>query len=192
MKLFSELKRVAGALEKFKGSWALCGGVVASIYRETPRFTHDIDIAVVDRKNQSAEELATEVLKLLKYDPILGFVGDLTGHQEKALICGRIAEDSLFIGVDFLLPVFPWVKDAVFRAQSNLIDYGFSKLPTITVEDLLIAKISALQFKSRAQDIDDVESLLSHWTNIDIGYVLGQFKKLNITPPDWIRDRIRS
>jgi hypothetical protein len=188
MKIFSELKRLAEQLKEYDGSWALCGGVVASIYRQAPRFTADIDVAIVDRDDRTAEELASEILINMKYTPIVGFVPNMSGvgGQQKALVCARNERDAQFIGIDFLLPVFPWIPTAVQRAQHNKVDYGFSRLPTITVEDLLVAKICALRAVERSQDAEDIRSVLKSSLDIDLDQVLKEAARLKLAVPQWV------
>ncbi len=193
MKLFSELKELARQLKPWKGRWALCGGVAASIYRDKARFTLDIDIAVVDDPRHSARALAEEVLKRLGHKPSLGFVPDPkgSGTQKMALILSREKSTSQFSGIDFLLPVFPWVPDAVERAQGNLIDYGFAKLATVTVEDLIIAKALAIRSNpTRFQDKDDILSIL-HCQKVDRDYLLRQSKRLALPLPRWLKELLR-
>lgn len=194
MKLFSELKRVASSMSAYPGAWALCGGVVASIYRQSPRFTADVDIAVVAWGGQTPEEIASQVLLSLGYQPIAGFIPNLSSGPDEphALICGRAEGDDRFIGIDFLLPTFTWVPAAVARAQQNMVDYGFSKLPTVTVEDLLIAKLQALPNSERTQDLDDIRSILLEWKNLDQVYLKQQLVRLGVSTPEWFWGSLRS
>ena len=191
MKLFSELKRVARQLSTCEGRWAVCGGVAASLYRESPRFTGDIDIAVIDAEGDSARTLAERVLRELGYRPALGFVPNPSGGgaQTMALLIGRGDMQSTFIGINFLLPIFPWVPTAVARAQSNLVDYGFSRLPTLTVEDMIVAKLCALRSSpARIQDKDDILSMLG-FRPIDAQYIARQARTLGIPLPHWVKAR---
>lgn len=189
MKIFSELKRLVEGLQGYEGTWALCGGVVASIYRQTPRFTADIGVAIIDCADQSAEDMASAVIKKMGYKPIVGFVPNFSGRsgQQKALICGRSEQSERFVGVDFLLPVFPWVSKGVQRAQENKVDYGFARLPTITVEDLLLAKILAINEGERLQDLDDARSILSETLRIDSDYLINEALRIGIVVPDWVK-----
>jgi len=190
MQIFTELQRLVQYLKPWDGSWALCGGVVATVYRDTPRFTGDIDVAVVDTSSSTAEEIATSVLKEMGYTPKFGFVPD-PGEgkgQKKALICGRAINSERFVGVDFLLPIFPWVQNSVERARSNLLDYGFAKIPAITVEDLILAKLNAIQSKEhRATDVDDIKSVLNSNLKIDKPYIERQAALMNFAVPDWLK-----
>lgn len=188
MKIFSELKRVSGLLKARGNGWALCGGIVAGIYRDTPRLTADIDIALVDGPKSSAKATAGKILRELGYTPALGFVShpDGSGKQCNALVMCRSGDDERFVGIDFLLPVFPWVPPAVERAQSNLVDYGFARLPTVTCEDLLLAKFCAINGNpDRPYDKDDVLSILKKQKNIDLEYIKAQSNLMKIAVPKW-------
>ncbi len=181
MKIYQKLKELFVALEPHRGSWIVCGGVAASIYRDLPRFTGDIDIAVTDQSAGTALHVAESVLKQLGYQPVAGFI---PGKKEQALVVGRESGAELFLGVDFLLPSNPWVDDAVRRGQSNLLDYGFVSAPTITVEDLYLAKVLAHQEnKDRVLDRDDVESIFRAGHTLDLDYVRAGAAKLKIILP---------
>ncbi|MDC0358458.1 nucleotidyl transferase AbiEii/AbiGii toxin family protein [Oligoflexia bacterium] len=193
MKIFSQLKLLSKHLETFEGSWALCDGVVASIYRKSPRFTNDIDIALVDQGDLPARQIAERVLCEMGYEPMVGFVPHPAGGSDQChgLICCRINEPESFVGIDFLLPVFPWIPKAVLRAQANQVDYGFARLPTITVEDLILAKINALASpQERIQDLDDVQSILSERREIDADYIFKESSAMQMSIPDSIRQAI--
>lgn len=63
---------------------------------------------------------------------------------------------------------------AVELAQRNFLDFGFEKLPTITAESLILAKLTALSTSpERFQDIDDIREIVSSLP-IDYDYVLSQ------------------
>lgn len=171
MKIFSEFKKVVEILQEYNGSWAVCGGVAASIYRKESRFTNDIDIALIDHNGTSAEQIALEITKKLGYKEIIGFLPDIhnPNQQIKGLICCRNDNNESFIGIDFLLPIIPWIEKAVTTAQDNKVDYGFELIATITPEDLIIAKLIALKnTPNRKYDEDDIiEILKSQKLNID-------------------------
>jgi hypothetical protein len=130
-----------------------------------------------------AEELAKEVIGNLGYQAIIGFVPnpDRPVQQLKALICCRSNLDDRFVGFDFLLPVLSWVPRAVQVAQANKLDYGFALVPTITPEDLVLAKLQALQSpNSRPYDLDDITEI-ANCQQLNLEYLLPQAKALHIT-----------
>src|SRR6185295_13797866 len=98
MRIFQVLKNVITLLEPYDERWAICGGVAASLYRETPRFTGDIDIALVDGEDTSAEKIASDILKKLGYTPKSGSVTDQNGIliKKQALVIGREESEGKF------------------------------------------------------------------------------------------------
>ena len=74
MKLYDELKRAGTLLLEYPGQWAICGGIAASIYRSHPRYTDDIDFAVIDSETISAKDLACKIINQLGYKEYLGFI----------------------------------------------------------------------------------------------------------------------
>ena len=190
MKIFDFLKRLVTVLESSKNPWAICGGVAASLYRELPRFTDDIDIAIADLPNMPALNAASEVLTKLGYKPKAGFVTDQFGKLIKgqALLIGRDETPGSFTGVDFLLPIIPWVTQSVARAQHNMLDYGFAKVPTITPEDLIIAKLFAFQgTPERRMDLDDIVSVLEGTKVIDKDYLRKECEAAKLNLPEQVR-----
>ncbi len=182
MGIFSELKRVIKFLDNYPGQWAVCGGVAASIYRERPRFTDDIDFALVDNDSLSARDLALKVISDLGYRDYHGFIPDplQKGRQINALICARSIDDKKFEGFDFLLPIQSWIDHAVSLAQNNMIDFGFAKLPTVTPEYLILAKMIALNSNAeRHQDIDDIKEIIKS-NPIDYSFIREQINNSGI------------
>lgn len=187
MKLFHYLKRAAELLQPYSGCWAICGGVAACLYRDTPRYTGDIDFAMIDTPTKSAKDIAVEIAQGLGYKPVVGFATNQnrTLIEGPALVVGRESEDGRYVGIDFLLPVMPWIAPAVARAQSNLLDYGFAKLPTIPPEDLILAKLMAYQSSpERHKDLDDMQSILSHMQGLDLVFLRQSIREMNLEVPD--------
>lgn len=184
MKLFEDLKRVTTILSRWPNTWAICGGIAASIYRDTPRFTADIDIMLIDSQDQTATEIATSAARALNFKPIDGWITDQNGNliKEQALVSCRNDEKGSYIGIDFILPIMPWVSESVLRAQHNKLDFGFDFLPTITTEDLIIAKIYAYSGQpSRLLDLDDIKALLNSKIEINKNYIEAQIKRYNLS-----------
>lgn len=183
MRLFSELKRAAQILSRYPSQWAICGGVAASLYRESARFTDDIDFAVVDSEALTALDLARKVIGELGYKEYKGFIPDENNQQIFGLLCARDSADDRFVGLDFLLPAQCWVSDAVNYAQANIIDYGFDKLPTITPESLIVSKIIALNSNpERLQDIDDINEIV-RVARLDMKFIQNQLQSYRIKIP---------
>ena len=190
MKLFQDLRRAVEELAPWTGCWMVCGGVAAAIYRPTPRFTGDIDIALIDAPDLKASQIGERVVAALGYEPIAGWIvnrgGKLAGPQ--SLVLGREPPGRDYIGIDFLLPVLPWVPEAVSRAQVNLLDYGFAMVPTITPEDLIIAKLFAYaDAPHRLLDLDDLIALASDNITLDKSYLMERISRYALKIPDEIR-----
>jgi hypothetical protein len=183
MKIFDSLKRIVKELEGEANDWAIAGGVAACIYRSEPRYTGDIDIILSEVDGADATTVAQNLLSRLGYKPILEFI---TGEKNQkigrpSLIAAREDQQGTFIGIDLILPVLPWVEPAIARAKLNRIDFGFGKLPTITPEDLVIAKLFAIHDSpSRPYDRDDILSVCKNTPNLDRGYIAGQIAQHGI------------
>ena len=190
MKLFENLKRIAKILESTSNDWAICGGIAACLYRDKPRFTGDIDIILSDSPETPARKAAEKIVSELGYKPALGFI---SGTRRKAsdgpaLVVGRENDAGNYVGIDFLLPVMPWIAASVERAQSNMIDYGFAKLPTITPEDLIIAKLFAIEDSpDRPYDLDDIKSILLQTKELDREYILRKIEEFNLPVPESVK-----
>ncbi len=189
MKLLNELERVTAVLSRYPAQWAICGGIAASIYRERARFTDDIDFAVVDSEIISASRLASEILSELNYHERHEIaVHDVAaGDRIVAKVCGRNVNDRGSIGVDFMFPAQFWVADAVRYAQHNCIDYGFARLPTITPESLLVAKLFSLTSNpERPQDLDDIQEIIKAG-DVHLGWVRSQVDHHSVKLPSALR-----
>ena len=180
------LKKLVKELRPYAGFYALCGGLAASLYRVTPRVTNDIDIALALKSLEQSKRAAKSVLKAIGLTPTLGWIAG-TGNRiatATPMIIGRRSSSELSSTVDFLLPAFPWVKEAVRRAQFNLVDFGAVKLPVITPEDLILAKIFALNIEpSRFSDLDDLQSIFKGKLELDLAYITGELSRLKLRLP---------
>jgi hypothetical protein len=195
MRIFDCLKLLVSQLNSEPIEWAIAGGVAACIYRSEPRYTGDIDIIISPRRVESDAALIAEgVLKRLGYKPILGFIAGekIKTIGKPSLIAAREDTKGSFVGIDLILPVLPWVGPAIVRAQANKIDYGFGYLPTITPEDLVIAKLSAIQdTPDRPYDRDDIVSVCKNSPNLDRVYIVTQVSLFQIEVPTDLRSVIK-
>ncbi len=185
MKLLQNLKIAINCLQQWPGCWAICGGVAACIYRKTPRYTGDIDIAIIDHAALPAVKIAQCVVSHLGNKPLAGWVTDQHGVliKDQALVIGRESGDGSYVGIDFLLPVLPWIRESVTRAQKNDLDYGFARVPTITPEDLIIAKMYAYQGNpDRSTDLDDILSLARDGITLDRAYLADRIRSYSLLP----------
>ena len=100
------------------------------------------------------------------------------------VIVGRPAGDQSGLGVDILLPAIPWTRDAIMRAQANAVDFGFGMVPTLTLEDVVIAKLYALRaVQIRAKDLDDLQSIFRVERHFDMPYLAAQLRRFRIVLP---------
>lgn len=75
------------------------------------------------------------------------------------------------------------------RAQSHSVDFGFAKIPTMTREDVIIAKAFALAIEpNRFQDLDDLKSMFSTNRKMDLAYLKGELQRHTLQIPRSIAD----
>lgn len=185
------LKKMVHALEESSCQYCLVGGHAASLYRAQERLTRDIDFAVASKTPQAAKIAAEKALSRAGFKPAAGFI-PLTANEEShrgiCLVTSVPKKDELHGEVDILLPELPWVKDAVERAQSNLIDLGFAKVPVITPEDLIIAKCYALRNNpDRFQDLDDIKGILLADIKLDLSYLDAKLSRHGLAIPKQLK-----
>lgn len=164
----------------------LADGLAASLYRDTPRLTTDVDIALAANPLQDPQIVAERLIREVGYVPALGWI-DTSRLGEQApvvMVIGRKPDDDFSSTRDILLPALPWVSGAVERAQFNRIDFGFARIPTITPEDLIIAKVCALKAEpDRFQDLDDIKAILARRDDLDFLYITEGFARLSLSLP---------
>ena len=188
MSLKSLFKAAVAELRKQHVSFAVAGGFAADLYRLEPRLTMDVDLVIlIDDKAMETAKAVVEAIGLragiLRRADLAG--GPLFAIKRKStkpcMVVGRKAHDSTGEGVDILLPEIPWVERAVLRAKNNLVDFGFGSIPALTVEDVIIAKLYALQSADlRAKDLDDLQSIFAAKPALNIPYIAGQIDLLCI------------
>lgn len=194
MTLTDLLKAVVKTLKSARAEFALAGGLAASVYRKEPRTTQDVDILLLLANSKKTLSLAEKTIK--KFDMSVGIVrkadlegGPLFAIKRKSttpyLVVGRHkSEPTLNPGLDFILPDMPWFKKALERAQMNEIDFGFGKIPCLTVEDVIIAKCAAWQnSKDRFRDLDDLQSIFAADHPLDLTYLSDRMFELHIPIP---------
>lgn len=192
MTLVEKLKLTIEQLKKHEITFALAGGLVASLYRAEARATGDIDFAILT----SDEKIVEAILKNLNLNSSVLRKAHLEGGPMFAIkkqntpvyiLCGRgkTPED---VGVDFILSTVPWVERALQRAQANQIDFGFGQVPCLTLEDLIISKCYSVKNQpTRFMDLDDLRSIFESKNNIDWVYVEDRMKYLNLKIPDALK-----
>lgn len=191
MDLKSFFKEVVSRLEREKVRYALAGGLVASLYRKDERVTNDLDFLIL--AESQSDKKASQIIGSFGLKPTIIRKADLEGgplfavkrgNTTPYIIAGRAEKDPSKIGLDFILPEMPWFESALDRAEQNRINFGFGPVPSLTVEDLMIAKFFSLKNDARRfNDLDDLKSIFEAGHNLDLAYLCGQMRKLNLVVP---------
>lgn len=185
-----QFESLLGLLNSMNARFALAGGYAASLYRRQERFTKDIDILLWTEGN--VIENGVKILKKLGLEAHEVREAELKGgplHKVKSkstpvwILAGRSQERSA-VAVDLLLHLFPWMPEALSRAQKNQHDIGFGwRIPIVTAEDLLLSKFMALQDnQSRVEDISDIKEIFLA-QELDIVYLIDRMKQHSIACP---------
>ena len=154
-RVFDALRRVGAALDELDRPWALVGGMAISA-RTEPRFTRDVDVAVVVANDADAERLVLS-LKQRRFT-ILALV------EHEAL--GRLATVRLVSGgeaaagvvVDLLFASSGIEREVVAGAERLELDHGLS-FPVATAGHLLALKLLSRDDDRRPQDVADLKAL---------------------------------
>lgn len=179
-----------GELRTLKCEYAVSGGFAADVYRAQVRGTGDIDFLFFT--DGLEKEKGEELLNRLGFEGRRATLFDLNrtpGMNKKSadvfILIGRKGKEKE--GVDLLLPPFPWFKQAIRRAQSNHFDFGrgVGPVPTLTAEDVILAKL----FAGRLKDKDDINSIFESHADkdsnvkLDLNYLIEQMQRLNLPLP---------
>lgn len=196
MDLFELFPKAVKMLQDRSIPFAVAGGFAAGLYRAEPRVTMDVDLGIALEPN--AEQSGREILKALGLDTGLLRAADLAGGPLFAIkkkstpgvmLVGR-AQGEPSGGIDFLLPTIPWVCPAVERAQDHRADFGFGPVPVLRIEDVLLAKLYALQGKVRPKDLDDLQSILESKREVDWKLVRGGIEAYGLKLPSTARELV--
>lgn len=188
--------KVVGILKKEKVRYALAGGLVASLYRKEERVTKDLDFLIFSEPH--TRQKATQIILSLGLTANVIRKADLEGgplfaikkkRSQPWIIAGRGEGDSSRIGLDFILPEIPWFEGALIRAEQNNIDFGFGKVPCLTVEDVILSKFFSLKNdQTRFNDLDDLKSIFLAKRSLDLAYLSGQMQRLGLVVPKPIEE----
>lgn len=191
MSLVSLFKRAVDELNACNCEYAVGGGFAADLYRMQVRGTGDIDFLFYTngREVEKGKKLLANLN--LSGNVITSFdLKRMPGMSKKSadayVIVGR--EGKQKEGVDLLLPRFSWFSSAIKRAQFNRFDFGhgIGFVPTLTVEDVILAKIDA----GRLKDKDDINSIFESHADedsevrLDLNYLISQMEILGLNLPD--------
>ena len=195
---FEELISKASALFNERGiQYALVGGVAASFYRDEKRTTEDVDFAVALSTNIVSEAL--DIARALGFEAKALTEAQLNGgprfalrsrnRSPEAAILGSDKNGDIGLGFDVLLPSLPWVEESVKRAQSNTIEVLGVTVPVITPEDLLIAKLFAVNSRpDRDSDASDIRSILKARKDIDVTYLTSKVGEHKLAIPKSLQE----
>lgn len=196
MDLKQFFREIIAALKKEGVRYALAGGITASIYRREERLTRDLDFLILSESN--SQQKAIHIIRSFDLEPHLIRKAELEGGPLFAIkrktttpwiVAGRGKKDSSKIGLDFILPAVPWFQNALDRAEHNTIDFGFGKIPCLTVEDVIISKFFALKNEpSRFNDLDDLKSIFLANHPLDLAYIAGEMQRLSLSVPTPLKD----
>ena len=187
--LEEQLERSVSILEKHHLSYAIAGGMAASVYRDEPRLTKDVDFVIsgegdlVELSKKMLAELGLKAHPMRKADLDGGPLFAIKRKNTAVMVLLGRDENKIDPGVDFLLPENAWVPRALERAEQNVLDWGFKKLPTLTVEDVIIAKLIASKNKDREQDILDLRGIFKAKHDLDFTYIIARMKEFRLTLP---------
>lgn len=161
-RLEAALRRAADDLNKSGRKWALIGGFAVSA-RAEPRFTSDVDVAVMVDDDRAAERLVHSLLT----DGYSLFSS--IEHDNGRLATVRLRRD--IDGVDVVIDLLfasSGIEPEVARAAEILEIVPGLVLPVATVGHLLALKVLARDDLTRPQDLADLRSLMAVATADDV------------------------
>lgn len=153
--LEAALRRVAVDLKKSGHPWALVGGFAVSA-RVEPRFTRDIDIAVLVDDDSAAEALVRSLIS----DGYAAFSSVEHDSGRLAMVRMRSARGDADVVVDLLFASSGIEAEIARTSESVEITPGLS-VPVAAVGHLIAIKILARDDLERPQDAADLRALRS-------------------------------
>jgi len=153
--LTAALRRAADDLDASGRRWALVGGFAVSA-RVEPRFTSDVDIAVMVDGDDAAESLVRSLVAN-------GYaIFSSIEHDSGRLATVRMTRgfDGIDVVVDLLF-ASSGIEPEVAQAAETLEITAGLMLPVATVGHLIALKILARDDATRPQDLADLRALLS-------------------------------
>ncbi|MBI3541430.1 MAG: hypothetical protein HY073_04770 [Deltaproteobacteria bacterium] len=81
------------------------------------------------------------------------------------------------------------IQGARLWTSKNFSHRSFGKVPSLTVEDVIISKLFSLKNdESRFNDLDDLKSIFLAKRPLDLAYLAGQMSTLNLLIPEPIQE----
>jgi len=191
MRLTDCLRHITLRIQDEEIPFAIAGGLAASLYRAEPRLTRDIDLVIALNSPASKqasglltkEGFSTRIVRQAEFEG-----GPLFAIKRKStpvvMVVGRRKNDPDAVGADLLLQSLPWAPSALSRAADHQVDFGFGPLPVLTVEDVILSKLSALAHAvNRPKDLDDLLSIYEANPQPDLVYLRAELDRLNLVFP---------
>jgi Nucleotidyl transferase AbiEii toxin, Type IV TA system len=158
------LGRVGRDLDRLKVPWALIGGIAVST-RGAPRFTNDIDAAVVIADDGNRELLVTKLVS--------------DGYRVEALLedkdSGELNTVRLWCpsvsGTQFLLDVMfatTGIEAEAVAAAARVNVTPRIVLPVATVQHLIAMKVLSSGAPGRSRDEDDLQRMIENATSKEL------------------------
>ncbi len=192
MNLITLLQQATEKLKEQEIVFAVAGGLVASVYRSDNRATDDVDIAILVKASQAAA--AKKIIKSFELDVTEVTKAQLEGGPSFAIkkrstpvqiLVGRNRINREALGLDFILDEMPWVERAVLRAQDYKVDFGFGPVPSLMIEDIIIAKLYSIRNRSdRFKDYDDLQNIFRTQHELNLAYLIDQISSLQLPIPE--------
>jgi predicted nucleotidyltransferase len=160
--LLAAVRRAADDLNRSGRRWALVGGFAVSA-RVEPRFTRDVDVAIMVDSDESAERLVRSLIAN-------GYaVFSSVEHDNGRLATARMtrAFDGNEVVIDLLF-ASSGIEPEIAEAAEILEIASGIRLPVATVGHLIATKILARDDQTRPQDLADLRALLAVATDREI------------------------
>lgn len=155
------LRRAAADLDKSGHPWALVGGFAVSA-RTSPRFTNDVDMAVMVDGDPEAEALVRAFL-VAGYEHFSSIE-----HENGRLATVRLRRnvDNVHVTVDLLFASSGIEREIAQQAESLDVGVGLT-LPVARIGHLIALKLLARDDVTRPQDHADLRNLIAVASHAD-------------------------
>lgn len=158
------LRQIGRDLDRLGIPWALVGGVAVST-RGAPRFTNDIDAALVVASDTDRERLVTRLLDA-------GYILEtlLEDKETDELVTVRLVVPSVS-GTQFLLDLLfatSGIEAEAVQSAERIAVTPRIKLPVASRPNLIAMKVLSAGAEGRGRDVEDLERLLQHASEDDL------------------------
>jgi predicted nucleotidyltransferase len=160
--LEAALRRIATDLDLHHRQWALVGGFAVSA-RAEPRFTRDIDAAVMVDNDADSEKLVRSLLGS-RYRLLASVEQDETGRLATVRLACPVDDETVV--VDLLFASSGIEHEITQAAELTEIVPGL-RLPIATTGHLIALKLLARDDQTRPQDLMDLRALMEVATASD-------------------------